>query len=208
MTDIAGEARFMGAVTALTMHEMQNILAIIRESAGLMGDILKVNARVDFKHRPNMERTLEHITTHVERGKGLLEATSRLAHSPDDDMLDSCDLAVHARVVALLSERLVRLKGASVNFTPVPAPLPVAVGALRVLMIGYQSVQWAVGSGTKDGHVKVELEPGQDFHIMTVVPPQGVTPDAKALDCIRKLLDDGRLEWDGRMLRIFFPVRK
>lgn len=75
-------------------------------------------------------------------------------------------------------------------------------------MIGYQSVQWAVGSGTKDGHVKVELEPGQDFHIMTVVPPQGVTPDAKALDCIRKLLDDGRLEWDGRMLRIFFPVRK
>jgi hypothetical protein len=70
MPEIAQEARFMGAVTALTMHEMQNILAIIRESAGLMGDILKVNARVDFKHRPNMERTLEHISSHVDRGKG------------------------------------------------------------------------------------------------------------------------------------------
>ena len=48
MPDIAREAKFMGSVTALSMHEMQNILAIIRESAGLMGDILRVNAKVDF----------------------------------------------------------------------------------------------------------------------------------------------------------------
>lgn len=208
MPEIAQEARFMGAVTALTMHEMQNILAIIRESAGLMGDILKVNPGVQFKHRPNMERTLEHISQHVDRGKGLLEATSRLAHSPDDDMLEGCDLAVHARTVALLSERLVRLKGASVSFAGPSIALPVAVGALRVLMTGYKTVQWAVGDGVKDGVVVLDVEEGRDFHVLSVRPPQGGTPDLEALPPLGALLDDGRMEWDGSRLRIFLPARR
>lgn len=208
MPEIAPEARFMGTVTALTMHEMQNILAIIRESAGLMGDILKVNARVDFKHRPNMERTLEHIATHVDRGKGLLEATSRLAHSPDDDLLDGCDLAVYARTVALLSERLVRLRGAAVDFTPASSALPVAVGALRVLMAGYRAVQWAVGGGVKDGVVRMNVEAGQEYHVLSLLPPQGVQQDREGLPVLASLLEEGRVEWDGARLRLFFPVRK
>ncbi len=208
MPEIAPEARFMGTVTALTMHEMQNILAIIRESAGLMGDILKVNARVDFKHRPNMERTLEHIATHVDRGKGLLEATSRLAHSPDDDLLDGCDLAVYARTVALLSERLVRLRGTAVDFTPASSALPVAVGALRVLMAGYRAVQWAVGGGVKDGVVRMNVEAGQEYHVLSLLPPQGVQQDREGLPVLASLLEEGRVEWDGARLRLFFPVRK
>ena len=208
MPEIAPEARFMGTVTALTMHEMQNILAIIRESAGLMGDILKVNAKVDFKHRPNMERTLDHIATHVDRGKGLLEATSRLAHSPDDDLLDGCDLAVYARTVALLSERLVRLRGAAVDFTPASSALPVAVGALRVLMAGYRAVQWAVGAGVKDGVVRMNVEAGQEYHVLSLLPPQGAQQDSEGLPVLASLLEEGRVEWDGARLRLFFPVRK
>lgn len=208
MPEIAPEARFMGTVTALTMHEMQNILAIIRESAGLMGDILKVNARVEFKHRPNMERTLEHIATHVDRGKGLLEATSRLAHSPDDDLLDGCDLAVYARTVAQLSERLVRLRGATVDFTPASSALPVAVGALRILMAGYRAVQWAVGAGVKEGVVRMSVEAGQEYHALSLLPPQGAQQDREGLTVLASLLEEGRVEWDGARLRLFFPVRK
>jgi len=208
MPEIAPEARFMGTVTALTMHEMQNILAIIRESAGLMGDILKVNARVEFKHRPNMERTLEHIATHVDRGKGLLEATSRLAHSPDDDLLDGCDLAVYARTVAQLSERLVRLRGAAVDFTPASSALPVAVGALRILMAGYRAVQWAVGAGVKEGVVRMSVEAGQEYHALSLLPPQGAQQDREGLTVLASLLEEGRVEWDGARLRLFFPVRK
>lgn len=207
MPEIAQEARFMGAVTALTMHEMQNILAIIRESAGLMGDILKVNAGVQFKHRSNMERTLEHISSHVDRGKGLLEATSRLAHSPDDDQLEGCDLAVYARTVALLSERLVRLKGAAVEFDGPVGPLPVAVGALRVLMTGYKAVQWAVGGGVKDGVVGLDVEEGRDFHALCVRPPRGAAPDPDGVAVLGALLDHGRVEWDGARLRVFLPAR-
>ena len=208
MPEIAKETSFMGTVTAMSMHEMQNILAIIRESAGLMGDIMKVNARVDFKHKPTLERTLGHISTQVDRGKGLLEATSRLAHSADTDMLLACDLAVHARTLALLSERLVRLKGAAVEFTPPAKALPVAVGAIWVLMSGFRAVQWAVGAGVKDAVVRLAIEEGPEFHVLSVTPPQGAAPDVDGIPALDSLLENGRMEWDGSRLRIFFPVSR
>lgn len=208
MPEIAREAKFMGSVTALSMHEMQNILAIIRESAGLMGDILRVNAKVDFKHRPNMERTLEHITTHVMRGKALLEATSRLAHSPDDDLVEGCDLAVYARVVALLSERLARLKGAAVEFVPATSSMLISVGALNVLMVGYQAVQWAVGNGTQNGVIRLEAHKGQDCHSLVIIPPADVVPESEGLKLLEGLLDSGSVNWDGKRLQLHFPVQK
>ncbi|GAB1410191.1 hypothetical protein MASR1M90_13450 [Desulfovibrionales bacterium] len=209
MSPVATEARFMGKLTAMTMHEMQNILAIIRESAGLMGDILKINAKIDFKHRPNMERTLEHISTQVERGKKLLEATSRLAHSPDDDLLLACDLSIYARTVALLSERHVRLKGAAVHFTPATSPLPVAVGALMVLMSGFHVVQWAVGPGGKNTDIRISLEPGLTEHGLVITPPPGLSLDPGQLNPASMSLpgQTARICWDDERLILFFPAR-
>lgn len=207
MPEIPKEARFMGAVTAQNMHEMQNILAIIRESAGLMGDILKVNSRVDFKHKPNMERTLENITFQVDRGKGLLDATSRLAHTPDADLLECCDLTAYAKTLSQLADRYVRLKGAALTLTAPPNALPVSMGALQVLMSGYRALQWAAGTGTKEGELRVGLEGGTDFHVLTICPPDGVSPDPDGVTALGAMLAPGRVEWDGSRLRLFFPVQ-
>jgi hypothetical protein len=37
------KAAFMGRITAGVTHEMKNVLAIIKESAGLMEDFLKIS---------------------------------------------------------------------------------------------------------------------------------------------------------------------
>jgi hypothetical protein len=208
MPEIPKEARFMGTVTAQTMHEMQNILAIIRESAGLMGDILKVNSRVDFKHKPNMERTLENITFQVDRGKGLLDATSRLAHTPDADLLEGCDLTAYSKTLVQLADRYVRLKGTALNFSAPSTALPVSMGALQVLMTGYRALQWAVGAGMKDGVMRVDLEGGTDFHVLTIRPPESVTPDREGIAALGTMLEPGRVEWDGSRLQLFFPVQR
>jgi hypothetical protein len=208
MPEISQDARFMGTVTAQSMHEMQNILAIIRESAGLMGDILKVNSRVEFKHKPNMVRTLENITFQVDRGKGLLDATSRLAHTPDADLLECCDLTAFSRTLGKLADRYVRLKGISLNLTVPSTALPVSMGALQVLMGGYRAMQWAVGTGAKEGELRAYLEAGTDFHVLTITPPQGVTPDQDKVPDLSVMLEPGRAQWDGRCLRLFFPVQR
>lgn len=208
MPKVPQEVRFMGNLTAMTMHEMQNVMAIIREAAGLMGDILKVNARAEFKHRPNMERTVEHITSQVDRGKLLLDATSKLAHSPDEDMLESCDLTVYARTLANLAARMVRLKGGELRYEGATGALPVGVGALKILMLGYDCLKWAVGDQTSDFVIDMYIESGKDAHALVIVPQKGFQADASLLDTFRAILPEGRVDWDGRILRIFFPVKR
>lgn len=206
MPDIAPEAKFMGQVTAQSMHEMQNILAIIHESAGLLGDILKVNAKVDFKHRPKMESTLEHIFAQVRRGKSLLHATSRLAHSPDDDLVESCDLAVQGAISVQLSERMVRLRGGDIAFTAPTESMPVQAGALSVLMAGYQGLQWAAGGISNASHIRVVLETAGANGVMRIEPSPGSTPDPTALDGLHRLLGADRVRLDDKTLRLLFPA--
>ncbi len=204
------EILFMGSVTALTMHEMQNVLAIIRESAGLMGDILRINASVPFKHRENMERSLEHIRCHVERGKGLLEATSRLAHSPDEDQLEKCDLAACLRAVAHLAERPARLTCSSVELTPCTGSVPVKVGALPVIMAGYQAVLCMIGPACRDGNctVSMALEKGPQWHCVTLKCPEGLGTDAAAREALNRLMLDagGRMSQSPGSMRLEFPA--
>ncbi len=44
------ETAFMGKITAAITHEMKNVLAIIKESAGLMEDLLSVAKDDSFQH--------------------------------------------------------------------------------------------------------------------------------------------------------------
>jgi hypothetical protein len=96
--------------------------------------------------------------------------------------------------VALLSERLVRLKGAAVNFTAPTSAMPVAVGALRVLMTGYKAVQWAVGGGIKDGWC-TWISRGRGLSCPECAPTRRISPDLDGVAFLGALLEDGG--WSG-----------
>jgi signal transduction histidine kinase len=147
------EARFMGTVTAMAMHDMQNVLAIIRESAGLVGDLLEINKSTPFKHRDALERAVGHITRHVERGKGILEAMGRLAHAPDDNQLDHSDLAACCRAVVQLTERLAHMKNAEVRLAGPDRGIPVGVGTLPAMTALFLGLSHLFGLPGPDGRV-------------------------------------------------------
>ncbi|MCM0755782.1 hypothetical protein M7784_11065 [Desulfovibrio aminophilus] len=147
------EARFMGTVTAMAMHDMQNVLAIIRESAGLVGDLLVINKDAPFKHRDALDRAVGHITRHVERGKGILEAMSRLAHAPDDNQLDNTDLSACCRAVVQLTERLAHMKSAEVRLKDSTRPVPVEIGTLPAMTAVFLGLSHVFGLPGPDGRV-------------------------------------------------------
>ena len=164
------EARFMGTVTAMAMHDMQNVLAIVRESAGLMGDLLRVNKDVPFKHRDALERAMGHITHHVERGKGILEAMSRLAHATDDNQSERTDLATCCRVVAQLTERLVRMKKAEVRYVAGAPALLVEAGTMPAMAAIFLGLRLAVE------------QPGPDDRVLEI---SAENRDGQPVACIR-----------------------
>ncbi len=78
------EARFMGRITAGMTHEIRNVLAIMRESAGLMEDMMKLSESSPFPHKERFSRALGVIQQQVDRAVELVGRLNRFAHSMDE----------------------------------------------------------------------------------------------------------------------------
>ncbi|HWR03904.1 MAG TPA: hypothetical protein VN419_07770 [Humidesulfovibrio sp.] len=76
------DAMFMGRLTASATHEMQNILATIRESGGLMEDLLAMGGE-NFAHAERFKKGLCVLAEQVERGMALSEQLNYCAHAPE-----------------------------------------------------------------------------------------------------------------------------
>ncbi len=76
------DALFMGRLTASATHEMQNILATIRESSGLMEDLLAMGGE-NFAHAERFKKGLLVLSEQVERGMALAEQLNYCAHAPE-----------------------------------------------------------------------------------------------------------------------------
>ena len=120
------EVAFLGRITAAFTHEMKNVLAIIKESAGLMEDLLALTPGPAFPHRDRFARSLTTIQAQTKRGVELSNRLNRLAHSSDKEVA-RVDLNDILEQVIILSERFARLKGVSLQLYPHGEALSVVV---------------------------------------------------------------------------------
>jgi C4-dicarboxylate-specific signal transduction histidine kinase len=97
------DAKLMGRLTASATHEMQNILAIIRESSGLMEDLLAMGGG-DFAHAERFKKGLAVMAEQVERGMQLSEQLNFCAHAPESSPAGA-DVNEAARALIGLSRR-------------------------------------------------------------------------------------------------------
>jgi len=97
------DALFMGRMTASATHELQNILATIRESSGLMEDLLAISSE-GFAHAERFKKGLCVLAEQVERGMILTEQLNFCAHAPEMSPAGA-DINEAVRALAGLSRR-------------------------------------------------------------------------------------------------------
>ena len=78
------EIALWGKITAGISHEMNNVLAIINESNGLIQDIMKSNREGPTKHQDKMVQAMEMINRQINRGVEISNSLNRFAHSTDE----------------------------------------------------------------------------------------------------------------------------
>jgi len=105
---------FLCRILASATHEMQNILAIIKESGALAGDVLHLNGPPRMKHGDKLLSALGTVETQVERGRTLMMALNTCAHAADAEY-DLLDLPVFCERAAVLAERMARMKECSLK---------------------------------------------------------------------------------------------
>jgi len=118
MTDLQGkDVEFFGKITASMTHEFKNVLAIIKESAGLMEDITQIAPLSDSRHQEKLDNALKTIKNQLNRGMELSTVFNRFAHTPDKSVAE-INLHHLAGQVVTLSERFARLKHITLTVAP------------------------------------------------------------------------------------------
>ena len=103
------DSQCMGRLLASATHDMRNVLAVIRESAGLAQDMVQLAAGADKPADPRVIKALKEAQQQILRGAALAECMEYLAqvsHSENENA--PCDLARVASTFCLMAARRAR----------------------------------------------------------------------------------------------------
>jgi C4-dicarboxylate-specific signal transduction histidine kinase len=149
------EAAFLAKITASTTHEIRNVLAIVKESAGLIGDMMHAFAKRGSLNQEKLLRTVRRIDAQVSRGANIVSNLNRFAHSLDNAR-DSIDLADELQQIAFLCERFARQGGHQVQVQSGDPGLNVETNSLRLHMVLFTAVECCFERMTKPGTVTMQ----------------------------------------------------
>jgi signal transduction histidine kinase len=116
--------RFFGRVTASISHEINNVLAVIYENAGLVEDLLSAAERGRPLDPSRIKDLAGRLKAQVRRGKGIVENMNRFAHSVDEP-LNSLDLRELLTLTVSLARRVVSMREFEVEVEKVENPVQV-----------------------------------------------------------------------------------
>jgi C4-dicarboxylate-specific signal transduction histidine kinase len=101
------DAAFVAKIAASATHEIRNVLAIIKESAGLVGDVIQSQGGRAAVSPDKVVRAIDRIDAQVSRGAEILTYLNRFAQSLDRAQGEN-SLNQEVQQAAFLSERFAR----------------------------------------------------------------------------------------------------
>ena len=212
------EVAFLGRMTAAFTHEMKNVLAIIKESAGLMEDLLLLSQQSAFPHRERFARCLTTIQAQTKRGVELSTRLNRLAHSPDEEVA-TVDLNDLLEQVVTLSGRFARLKGVTLTLHPHMEALSVIVSPLKLQIAVFTCLECCWEAMAAGGSISLSVTVvGREATVKFCCQNGGDGKDAPAVSfseaeakgVIQEMVTslDCRIEWCASkpVFEMIFPV--
>ena len=135
------KAQLFGKLTASATHEFQNVLAIIRESSGLMEDVLM------FTPMDNAEVLEERLGTpfstikkQVARGVELVSCLNGFAHTTDQPR-QRVDVTVLLQRLIMLSRRLATNTGVELEIEDRDKSLALTIDAMQLQLCFYSAME-------------------------------------------------------------------
>ncbi len=117
--------QFSGSMTASISHELKNVLAIVNENGGLLGDLAMLVAKGRPLDPERLKTISGNIHRQVQRADVIIKRLNRFAHSAHEQA-SSQDIREVLAFTAALAARLATMKG--VTFAVVPGdPVQVEV---------------------------------------------------------------------------------
>ena len=161
------EIGFMGKVTASLSHEIKNTLAIINESAGLMGDLLRKDAPKDWPPYSRLTNLLASIEEQIQRSADIVKRLNQFAHSMDKSLAE-LDLNETVRQTVVLAQRFATLRRVKLETQLEVNPLHLQSDPFRLLYVIFGFIERAINCSPKEAEVRVKTERSGEMFQVTV----------------------------------------
>lgn len=173
------DTAFVARITAGATHEIRNVLAIVKESAGLIEDMIRVFDKRGSLDKEKLTRAVGRIDAQVGRGAEIITNLNRFAHSLDHRRAE-IDLRQEAQQVVFLCQRFTRQKRHSVCVQPSETAVPLVTNPLRLQMALCAGVECCLEQLPEGSSLTVHLERengGASLHLLCDGAAHGDLPD-------------------------------
>ncbi len=153
------EAAFLSEVTAGATHELRNVLAIIKESGGLMGDLVRLHPDAESLDQGRFGRAVDRVEAQVRRGAEILTKLNRLSHSLDVDRA-TLDLREEADLIVFLTERRARNRRHTLEGPESSADAPLTASPIHLQMALYAVLNLCIDELPEGSNISVGVDGG------------------------------------------------
>ncbi len=169
---VSRELVFFGRIAASFTHELKNVLAIVKETSGLMEDLLAVTPEGAFPHRERFARAVATMQAQVGRGVELATRMNRFAHAPDHPV---ATLELHETLdqVVSLAERLARIKGVRIETASAGSGVSVVASPVGVQLALFKALECCWTTLESGGVVEAAVLPGAPPGVRFTVRAEG-----------------------------------
>ncbi len=212
----ADELAFFGKIAAGVTHELKNVLAVIQESNGLMGDLLAMLQETPFVYREKFQRSIGRIEVQVRRGTEITSGFNGFAHGVDHP-LARIDLNIIVARTVLLAARFARLHRVELKAAVCESPVQLVMNPFRVQMALTMAIEVFTGCMSGGGSILLQVRedldpPGLDFYFDGESGEKVVREAVAEFSEWREFeelasMQDMRYEWlaPGGGFSLFFP---
>jgi C4-dicarboxylate-specific signal transduction histidine kinase len=149
--------QFFGRVTASVTHEIKNALAVIRENAGLMEDLITLGERKGDLDPARILALAGKIGTQAMKADGIVRNMNRFAHSMDEPLAD-LDLGETVELLAALSGRIAAMHGVAFETRVPDAPVWVKTNPVFLETLLWACLECAMNAAGPQERLGVVLE--------------------------------------------------
>ena len=148
------EIKFIGKITAGVTHEVNNVMASIREISGLMTDILSITDETSFPRKEKFQNSLQKIQNQVQRGIKLTCQLNKFSHLSDTNKTE-VDLNEIIEHLIFLTERFARIKNIALQIQPIDKSFTIITNPLLLQMALFNCVAYLLNNMVNGGEISI-----------------------------------------------------
>jgi len=197
------EIEFIGKITAGVTHEINNVLASIKEISGLLEDLISISSNESFPYKEKFINALPKIQEQVKRGVHLTTQLNKFSHLTDKPKAD-IELNEFLTHLVFLTERFARIKNIELLFIPTDEPIQISTLPISLQMVVYNCVASLLYSSSAGGKIIIQSTVNSENYLISIKYDGEVSDNKKLLDDLSgaeelKILEKIISELDGNI---------